>query len=487
MKKIFSSIPLVICAAMLASCDDYQDRYTPEYASVARLEVYGEQDMTAWTINDTEVYPIKVLRSGHDISIPVVVTARVMSDAEWSYYAATYGLKRFHKIPNDCFKFLNSPESNSAPITFEAKQFVGETSVELNCKRLHGFSETLPPPEAEGDEYANIICLPLVIEADKGSVMASQNTLLLKIISKEASIVLSQTGFESVSCLPTSKPIERDYTISLSCENIWGFTTHVTNSQSVLDAYNAENDTHYTLVQPGALEVFDGENWKDWTDCDIEFPKGQNSVDIKVRINPAEAGMMDALALTVEKPDDLNIKADPVDLTDIVAIQVKPSNTRLKIVAGDVTANVYDSAHPAKNLVDGKRNTYFSSGDQVHDGDAVYGSYVDFKLPQQARYFAFDYMSRFDYFGSGEGIPNEVHIYTSTDGSNWEKAGVINNMRRDFNGVSQTKTYGNFDAGKNINYIRWAVVRGGATGAVDFREAATNAHWDASALYIFAK
>ncbi len=486
MKKIFSSLPLVVCAALLASCDDYQDRYTPEYASVARLEVYGEQDMTAWTINDTEVYPIKVLRSGHDISIPVVVTARVMSDAEWTDYASTYGLKRFHKIPDDCFAFTGSDDRSSAAIAFEAQQFVGETSVELYCDRLHAFSETLPPPEAEGDEYANIICLPLKIEADHGSVMALQNMLLLKIISKEASLTLSQTGFESINCLPTSNPIVRNYTISLSCDNPWGFTASISNSQQVLDAYNAEHGTRYSLVQPGTLEVLDGETWKDWTDCTIEFPKGQNSIDLSLRINPAKAGMMDALALTVENPS-LNIKAESAALTDIVAIQVKPSNSRIKIAAGDVSANVEDSTHPAKNLVDGKRNTYFSSGESVHDGDAVYGSYVDFKLPQQIRYFAFDFMSRFDYFGSGEGIPNEVHIYVSTDGNSWEKVGGINGMRRDFNGVSQTVTYGNFDAGRNVSYIRWAVVRGGATGTLDLREPATTAHWDASALYIFGK
>lgn len=486
MKKIFSSLALAACATMLVGCDDYQDRYTPEYASVARLDTFGEQDMTAWTINDTEVYEVKVLRSGHTMSLPVVVTARIMTDAEWTDYAATYGLKRFHKIPDDCFAFIGSSNTSSATIEFAPDQFVGATSVELYCAKINAFSQTLPTPESNSDEDANIICLPVKIEADQGSVMATQNTLLLKIISKEASIVMSPSGFEAVSCLSTSNPIVRNYSISLSCENPWGFTAHVSNSQAALDAYNAEHGTHYTLVQPGALEVLDGETWKDWADCDIEFPAGYNSVDLTVRINPAQAGMMDALALTVENPS-LNIKADPAELTNIIAVQVKPSNSRLKVKTSDITANVQDSAHPAKNLYDGRPNTYFSSGDFEHNGDPVYGSFVDFKLPQQVRYFAFDYMSRFDYFGAGEGIPNEVHIYTSTDGKDWEKAGEITNMRRDFNVRSQTVTYGNFDAGKNINYIRWAVVLGGAAGDLDFREPATTAHWDASALYIYGK
>lgn len=486
MKKIFSSLALAVCAAMLAGCDDYQDRYTPEYASVARLEIYGEQDMTAWTINDTEVFDVKVLRSGHDISIPVVITARVMTDAEWNNYAATYGLNRFYKIPDDCFTFVGSTAKTSADIAFEPDQFVGETSVELFCGKLNTFSQTLPPPEEEGDEFANIICLPMIIEADQGSVMASQNTLLLKIISKDATLSLSKSGFEAVSCLATSNSIVRNYTISLSCDNPWGFTAHVANSQTALDAYNAEHGTHYTLVQPGTLEVLDGETWKDWADFDIEFPAGRNSADLSVRINPDKAGMMDALALTVGNPS-LNLKVDPAELTNIVAVQVKPSNTRLKVGTGDITASVEDSAHPAKNLYDGKRTTYFSSGEFEHDGDPVYGSYVDMKLPQQVRYFAFDFMSRYDYFGTGEGIPNEVHIYTSTDGKTWEKSGEITNMRRDFNGKSQTVTYGNFDAGKNVTYVRWAVVRGGAVGDLDLREAATTAHWDATALYIFGK
>ena len=486
MNKIFSSIALATCATMLTGCDDYQDRYTAEYASVARLEIYGEQDMTAWTINDSETYELKILRSGHDLSIPANITARVMTDTEWSDYANTYGLTRFYKIPDDCFTFAGNPNSNFATISFGPNQFVGETAVELFCGKLNSFSQTLPAPDGEGDEFANIICLPVKIEADNGSVMSSQNTLLLKIISKEASLYLSQSGFESVQCLSTSNPIVREYTISLSCDNPWGFTAHVANSRQALDNYNAVNGTRYTLMQPGALEVLDGETWRDWTDCEIEFPAGQKSVDLTLRIDPSKAGMMDALALTVENPS-LNIKTDPAELTNILAVQVKPSNTRIRIAAGDVTASVEDSAHPAKNLVDGKSNNYFSSGEALHDGDPVYGSYVDFKLPQPARYFAFDYMSRFDYFGTGEGIPNEVDIYTSADGKSWEKTGEIKKMRRDFNGRRQTVTYGNFDAGKNISYIRWAVVLGGSAGDIDFREAQTTAHWDATALYIFAK
>lgn len=483
MKNIFKPLAIAACTFLLAGCDNYDDRYTPEYGSVARLEVYGEQDMTAWTINDVEVYTIKVLRSGHSMDTPAAVTARTMTDEEWSSYAATYGLKRFHKIPENCYSFLESDIHSQKTMEFGPREFVNEASVELYCDLLKKFDATLPAPEVEGDDNANIICLPVVLEAAQGSVLSTQSTLILKIISREAGLILEDTGYSKVSCLATAEPIVRKYTISLSCDNPWGFTVNVSNSQDILDSYNAENNTRYVLMGEAA-EVLENGEWIPWSDKVLEFPAGKNSIDLNVRFNPAKAGMMDAFALKVDNPS-LNILAE--GLTSIVALQVKPSATRLKIDTGNITASSDDGTHTAKNLVDGKRNTYYSSNPQVHDGDPVYGSYVDFKLTSAIRYFSFDYMTRFDYFGNGEGIPNEVHIYTSENGSDWELCGTINNMRRDFNGRSQTENYGNFDAGKEITYIRWAVVLGGATGTLDLREANTTAHWTATALYLYGK
>lgn len=486
MNKIFSSLAIAACASLLVGCDDYSDRYSPEYASVARLEAYGEQDMTAWTINDVEEYNLKVLRSGHDISSKAEVTARIMTDNEWSAYAATYGLKRFYKIPADCFTFVDGTEPGSAKIEFAPKQFSGETIIRLFSAKINAFSRTLPPPEFEGEDFENIICLPVMIEASIGSVLPQQNTLILKIKSREASLNLTEAGFEKVSCLPTSQPVEREYTVTLSCDNPWGFSVPVVRSQEIIDAYNAANGTRYTLMSADAFEIGDGVTWTSWTDMTLEFNPGVTTQTFRLRINPDKVGMMDALALALGQPT-INIKTDTETGSAIIAMQVKPSNTRIKIPADNISASSDDGVHTAKNLVDGKRNTYYTSGDAVHDGDPVYGSYVDIKLPNPIRYFAFDYISRFDFFGDGQGIPNEVHIYASNDGENWEKCGQINNMRRDFNSKSQTETYGNFDAGKEINYVRWAVVMGGASGKLDLREQNTTAHWDATALYIFGK
>lgn len=473
---------IAACVALLAGCDDYDDRYTSEYASVARLEVFGEQELTSWTINDTEDYTVRVLRSGHDINIPSQVIVSAMSDDEWTAHAAMYGMKRYHKIPDDCFTFAENAGTTSVAVDFAPRQMSAEAIVKLFSAKLNEFSNSLPSSGVEGDE--NILCLPIKIEASTGSVLPTQNNLILKIISKEAVVTLSETGFEKIACLPTTEPIVREYTVSLSCKNNWGFTAKLKNSQELLDSYNTANGTRYTLIQPGALEILDGETWKPWSDMTLNFPEGQSSVIFSVRLDPAKAGAMDALALSVSQPS-INVTAD--NLSNIVALQVKPSNARIKIAAGDITASSDDGKHTAKNLVDGKRNTYYTSGEAVHDGDPVYGSYVDMKLPSPIRYFAFDFMSRFDYFGDGSGIPNEVHIYVSNDGTQWEKCGEITKMRADFNGKSQTVTYGNFDAGKEVDYVRWAVVKGGAAGNLDFREQNTTAFWDATALYIFGK
>lgn len=482
MNKIYSFIATAAVAAALTACDNYDDRYTPEYASVVRLEQYGEHDIVAWTINDTEKYTINVLRSGHNINQVSTAILRVMTDDEWASYAATYGLGRYYKIPGDCFSFPGG-ESDCSKIVFEPKQIAGEAEVNLLSGKLSALSKTLPEA-APGED--NVFCLPILLETDNGSVLPAQNTLLLKVVSMNASLTLSSTGFEKVSCTSSSSPIVRDYVISLSCDNPWGFTVKLSNDAQLLEEYNAENNSRYTLIGSNALEVLDNETWKPWEDCVVNFPEGINSRAVTVRIDPSKVGLMDVLALRVSEPS-LSIATDPAKLSSIFAVQVKPSTQRIKVAATDISSSTDDGTHTAKNLVDGKRNTYFTTNPDIHDGDPVYGSYVDMILPSPIRYFAFDYMSRFDYFGSGDGIPNEVDIYASTDGTNWEKCGEIKNMRREFTKMSQTETFGNFDAGKEVKYIRWAVIMGGASGHVDHREAATTAHWSATALYIYGK
>lgn len=481
MNKIYSSLAIAACTVLFAACDNYDDRYTPEYASVVRLEQFGEKEITAWTINESESYDIEVLRSGHNISLPTQAIVRVMSDDEWSAYAATYGLTRYYKIPDDCFRFSEASFDRDI-IEFAPKQLAGETSVTIFSGKLSSFSASLPQENADD----NVICLPIKLETSTGSVLSAQSILLLRVMSKDATLTLSSAGFEKIKCLATSAVIERDYTLELSCANPWGFTVKMENSADLLNAYNTQNSTRYTLMQGSAVEVLDGETWKPWTDMTLDFPVGTTEKTVKVRFSPANVGMMDAFALTVSEPS-LNIKTDADKLSHIVAVQVKPSSQRIKVAAADISASTDDGKHTAKNLVDGKRNTYYSSTTEVHDGDPVYGSYVDIKLPSAVRYLAFDYMSRFDYFGDGSGIPNEVDIYVSTDGTAWEKCGEIKGMRRDFNNMSQTNTYGNFDAGKEVQYVRWAVIKGGATGQVDHRAAGTTANWSATALYVFGK
>lgn len=482
MKKIISYFALGAALSMAVSCDEYDDRYSPEYASVVRLEQYGEYEMTAWTINDSEKFDIRVLRSGHNINTSTTATVRVMTDDEWTSYAATYGLKRYYKIPDDCFRFTDDA-FDKAIIDFAPKQISGDVSVTIISSRLSSFSNSLPASETGED---NIICLPVVLETSNGSVLDAQSTLLLKVTSKDASLSISSTGFEKISCLSTSNPIIREYNVALSCDNPWGFSVQLENSAELIETYNAANGTRYTLMGASAVEVLDNEQWKPWADTQLDFPAGTTSKTVTVRISPANVGMMDAFALRVAQPT-INIKTDESLLSNIIAVQVKPSTQRIKIPADNIKASTDDGKHTAKNLVDGKRNTYYTSNPEIHDGDPVYGSFVDITLPNPVRYFAFDYMSRFDYFGDGSGIPNEVDIYVSDDGATWEMCGNIRKMRSDFNNMSQTMTYGNFDAGREVKYIRWAVVRGGASGLVDHRENNTTAYWSATALYIFGK
>ncbi len=469
-------------ASMLTGCDDYADRYEADYASVMRLAQYGEQKVTVWSTDAQQSYEVKVLRSGHDIAAPTDVSLKVMSDDEWTSYANTYGLQRYYELPDDCFTFDAAPASSELTLNFEANQISMKTSLSLLSDKVGAYSKTLPPPIHEGSEWANIICLPIILDSDDSSIYGEQKVLLLLVNYQQPSLELSSTGFSKEVCTSSHNPYEFDYTLSLQGENKWGFTVKVKNDAELLSQYNQDNETNYTLMQPGALEVNVDGTWMDWSDQTLEFPVGTNAVSFKVRVNPSKVGLMDAMALNATDPS-LDLKLDAQDVTSIFAIAVKPSSTRLKATA---THSDYDGSNPASNLVDGRLNTFFQSQMTAHDGDPVYGSYVDFKLPKAIQYFSIDYVSRVSGFKQ-ESVPNEVHVYVSANGTDWKLCTKIKNISKDVVRSSQTVNYGNYDAGSAIKYIRWAVVKGGVRGEEDFRGQNITTNWSATSINIYGK
>lgn len=477
MNKILSTLAIVAGVPALIGCDEYDDRYNVECASVVRFDTYGEQHFKVWSTDAETRFAFKVMRGGHNTTTAETATAHVMTDDEWANYSKLYDKGHYHILPADCYRF-DGTGGSSASLDFNALINHGSMSLTFDNAKVGEFVAALPTQDEK------IVCVPLTLEASAGSVLEEQRNLLLMPEYEQPGVSISPAGFDRIRCLGSAAPYVREYTVSLSRENPWGFTLKLTNSQEALDRYNAGNGTLYTLMQPGALEMDDNGSWKPWSDRTLEFPAGVSSVSFSVRINPAQVGMMDAIALTLKDPS-INLAVDPSDACNIFALVVKPSRSKIKVA--DVTSSTNDGIHPVKNLVDGKTNTYYSSQTAVHDGDPVYGSYVDMTLTSPVRYLSFDYMSRFDVFGDGSGVPNEVDIYVSDEGTTWVKCGTIKGMRADFTGARQTETYGNFDAGKPVTHVRWAVIKGGAQGDLDHRAKNTTAYWSATALNVYGR
>ena len=124
--------------------------------------------------------------------------------------------------------------------------------------------------------------------------------------------------------------------------------------------------------------------------------------------------------------------------------------------------------------------------DTERDGDPVYGSYVDFKMPSPMQYFSVDFIGRSTDFELAN-VPDEVDIYVSANGTDWTQCGRISNMQKQVAKGGTAVNFGNFNAGQPLHYIRWAVVKGGANGATDFRASKTRIYWDARNINIYAK
>ncbi len=468
-------------AMALAGCDDYDDRYTPEYASVVRLDKSGEEAVTVWSTAPETGIDVKILRSGHNIAQSTNAIFRKMTSEEWEEYAATYGMRNYNVMPDACVSYNGEAGSKQAVVPFAAGQISGELTVELIAAEVKAFQEKIETTETASD----VMVLPLVLTTDNGSVLEESSSLILNVSYKSPVLSMSHAGFEKAYCSASSDAYVREISISLEPEdNPAGFTVRLSNSQSLLDKYNAANGTAYELVKPGALEYsLDGESWSDWADMTLDFPAGTTEKSLSVRMNPSKLLPMDAMALELT---DLTINAEvPADRSaSIFAVAVKPAN--VKIATANVSANNDDGTHKIKNLFDGRVTSFYRSANTPHDGDPVYGSYVDIKLPSAMTYFAFDVTTVASGYDAAAN-PNLVHLYGSTDGVNWKKFAEIADMQAQFTGAAKTASFGNFKADGPVTYIRWAVIMSGATGEADLRSANTTAFWAATHLRVYGK
>lgn len=475
---------MLACAAIavtITGCDDYDDRYVSEYASVVRIDNYGEQTLTMWSTDTEAPYEVKVLRSGHDTSAPTEATLKVMSAEEWETYANTYGLQRYKALTKDCYKFDAAPTADAVVLPFDGSQSMATTAMTLFPDKVNKFVDALPPVAVGGVEP--VICVPMKLVSDGSSVLPAQQVLILVADLQHPRVELSTAGFERIVTTAAGAAIERTHTVALPGFNKWGFTVKVKADADALKAYNEEKGTFYTLMGSDALEVNTGDGWKPWEDLTLDFPVSISEVTFRTRITPSKVGMMDAMAIRLAEPS-IAIKLPEGKSLAIVAMAVKPSNLKLKATA---TSSDDDGVNVAANLVDGKTVTFFQSNPEAHDGDPVYGSYVDFTLPKLVQYFSIDFVSRQPGGFSLGQVPYDVDLYVSVDGTTWTKRGTIVNMQNSVTSANMTVNYGNYDAGEPIKYIRWAVVKGGPDGKIDMRGKGVTASWSATSINVYGK
>lgn len=182
MKKIFRYIMIFAVSAFAVGCDSYDDRYVEEYASVLRLSAFGENIIDIPASSPETVFDLDVLRSGHNISCVAEATVRAMTTEEWTKYANTYGVQRYYKVPQDCYKIGSSSDADGFVVYFKPDESVMPVGITIFSDKLNAYSETLPPPAYEGAEWANVICLPVLLDVTKGSILNERKELILRLV-----------------------------------------------------------------------------------------------------------------------------------------------------------------------------------------------------------------------------------------------------------------------------------------------------------------
>ncbi|MDR0658590.1 MAG: DUF1735 domain-containing protein [Mediterranea sp.] len=301
-KNTFIAGLLLATGLMAFSCDDAKDdNLTPDKVYIVNS---GEVPVTLYDTGVDEVYNLGIYRSGAAANA-AGVSVVVLTPAELEQYNADNGTA-YDLLPDTYYKVLNNDVAFEAGIS--DSQLI---RIDMSPTPMKVFLNEHP----EGNYV-----IPIQLVSASVDINPTKAVSLLKPTVIVPRISLGATGLKTYSYAvgETPAPIDMELPVSLSVKNLgWDITCQVETGQQIVSAYNAANDTYYSMAPADAYTLTPG----------CELSGNIQSANLRLQVDGTKL-----------RPGNYLI---PVRLTSVSRFEIDP-NANLYAVAISVEAPTLD-------------------------------------------------------------------------------------------------------------------------------------------------
>lgn len=395
--KIYLSMLLGLIFAMV-SCDDNKDEFLDDYATIFYFLDSGEQNLTLYKTGEDTDYPIIINKAGSDRYATGEVVVSVLDGSQLALYNQEYETS-FTALPANTYEFLTS-----SSIDFESNESYKTFQVQLKTDAIDAL-----------DKNINYV-LPLSLTS-QDSVNTEKQVLIINPTVEIPSVYFTKTGYVSNTLSDNgATQVNLSLPITLTADNKWEFDCTVEIDETLINAYNEENNVNYTLLSSGSYTLTGNGT--------VSFTSEDQTVELGINIDRTELSYGNyILPLRLTECSRESFEIDEDNSTCLFGISYTPDASELVAIA--LTADMLSSnaVEPSEgslaNLLDGDTNTYFHSAWSVY----VEGQhYLQVDLNSTISAFSFEFTGRAT---GGAGNPKTIDIYSSNDGATYTKVTTI--------------------------------------------------------------
>ncbi|MDE7335448.1 MAG: DUF1735 domain-containing protein, partial [Muribaculaceae bacterium] len=278
MKKLIFASGLLALLATATSCEKY-DIYPEEFDSVFTIRDAGTKELTLYATDSQIEYPVTIMKGGYDPEVHSTATLKVMNQEEFDAYNADLGGLPYILIAPECYSLSATEQVRECLYDFDsAEKKAVVANVYIKPAEIHKWIS-----ENAAVIGKNTPVIPITLVSETDTVNAYANVELLKVSVSQPEFHIS---VDVVTTRTLNKqtfgpnPGDNDYTvnatISIPCNNPWGFTMNLVADPEVIEDYNDDNGSTYRILDKANYTFKSA----------YEFTPGVKSLPIELTIAP---------------------------------------------------------------------------------------------------------------------------------------------------------------------------------------------------------
>ncbi|MDR2563778.1 MAG: DUF1735 domain-containing protein [Prevotellaceae bacterium] len=437
-KYLLTALFAACCLAATTSCDDNKAEFLDEYNTILYLRNSGEIPLTLYKTGEIFDYRVIVNKAGYNLKSTASVDVGVMDQATLdAYNAANY--TSYRCMPDDCFGFVGG------------KAMFGKSDMYDTTFKLVLYPAAIDAlaPLAQGEQWV----APLHLYNGSDSINANKGVMFIIPEVLTPLIQFDVTGYHQETFSdggPATTGMQ--IPVTLPIENKWDFTCTVATDQSLLDAFNAENEVDYPILPESAYTM----------NTTVPFTPGSATLNLGVTIYRDQLSYGNyvlPLRLTATSHPTFLINPDENKSTCLIGVGYVPEESVLSPVALTPSMITYYpttlNEGSVAALFDDNPDTYYHS--QWSPAVAL-PHWIQAELPATATAFKFEFGTRHN---NANGAPYNVSLYGSMDNVTFSKIAVIKSgMPTTTRATYTSSVY----AARPFKYFRFSVDKSGSTG-----------------------